>query len=548
MELNGHTTDVDTLRELFARRATLGDKPLLVVDGESLTFREADRRGNMLGNALLAANIRPGDVVACLLYNSTDHFVVWAACAKIGAIWAPLTISLGADDLRTALTACDPVAVVVDEELVATFTAAGGRPPALRVLRTTATQPGPLLPDWRTLADLEARSPSTEPDVVVTPGDPVALIFTSGTTGLPKGVLLSSTYCLAGCLRYREMFEPSAQDVHIGVGQMFHAIGSVVDIVCPLYSGMTTVLTRWFSARRFWPTVRAHSGTISVLVGPVLVALLARDSDADDRDTPLRVVGSVTGGLDRHRVLGFGRRFGVRLLEMYGQTETGAPCVVGQRPGDDPVAAQGMGHGWTEIAVAAADGSPAPPGVEGEILLRPTEPGTFMLGYHRSPDLVVERCRDLWFHTGDLGRLDEAGHLHFVGRQAHRIRRRGENVSAHEVERAILDDPDVAECAVVGVPDCDGDEEVKAFVRPRPGAAPDPAALVERLGRRLAYFKVPRFVELVDELPRSASKGEILRHELAARPHTRAWDRERRGVAVPNLAFHPTIDGNQHIR
>jgi crotonobetaine/carnitine-CoA ligase len=534
--LNGHNTDVDTVRDLLRRRAELGNKRLLIVDDEALSYRQADTLSNALGNALRQLGVAKGDVVASYLYNCTDHFVLWMACVKIGAIWAPLNISLVGDDLSLALASCAPGAVVVDGELFDIYTAAGAADAGIRVVRGDARAGAP---GWLSLAELIAYPDQDEPGVTIDSGDPVALIFTGGTTGLPKGVLLSSTYCLAGALRYHEMFAPGSTDVHIGVGQMFHAIGSVLDILCPMYWGMTTVLTRWFSATRFWPTVRRHHATVSVLLSAVIVALLARDPAGDDAANSLRIAGSVTGGMDPARVAEFASRFQVRLLELYGQTETGAPCCVGQRVDDPPFESQGAPHGWADIAVIDPRGFPCATGEEGEIVLRMTEPGTFMSGYHNAAALYEERCRDLWFHTGDTGYLDERGNLHFAGRQAHKIRRRGENVSAYEVEQVILELKGVEECVVVGVPVGDGDEAVKAVICPSALGPPDPGDVISHCVARLAYFKVPRYVQFVPSLPRSSAKGEVLRHVLKAEGAGDSWDRESFGVEVRNQAFRP---------
>jgi crotonobetaine/carnitine-CoA ligase len=534
MLLNGHRTDVDTVRDLVRARAHLGAKVLLVVDDEEVTYGEADHRANALANALRSLGVTKGDVVATHLYNGVDHFILWMACVKLGAVWAPLNISLAGADLRQAIDSCAPVAMVVDEALFDNYESAGAPASAVRILRGSRRAGSR---DWLSLADLVAHPDASEPPVEISSADPVALIFTGGTTGLPKGVLLSSTYCLAGILRYGELFGPSSADVHIGVGQMFHAIGSVVDILCPMYWGMTTVLTRWFSARRFWPAVRRHRGSISVLLGAVIVALLAREPAEDDADNTLRIAGSVTGGMDQRRVARFADRFAVRLLEIYGQTETGAPCCIGQRLEDAPFESQGAGQGWADLAVVDAMGFPCPPGTEGEIVLRMTHPGTFMSGYHNAPALYEQRCRDLWFHTGDTGHLDERGNLHFLGRQAYKIRRRGENISAHEVELVIAELDGVAECVVVGVADVDGDESVKAVIVAADSGAPAPEDVIAHCADRLAYFKVPRYVQFVPVLPRSSAKAEVLRHVLRDEGPGSSWDREAAGLKIRNHAF-----------
>ena len=186
-----------------------------------------------------------------------------------------------------------------------------------------------------------------------------------------------------------------------------------------------------------------------------------------------------------------------------------------------------VGHpnGWSTIGILDDHDGELPAGAVGRIAMRPTIPYTFMLGYHNNPAKTVETWRNLWLHTGDLGRLDEAGNLYFVGRQAHWLRRRGENISAHEVEGILAGHPDVVECIVTGVPSELGEEDVKAWIIARV-AEPDPLALARWCIERMAPFKVPRWFEFVTEFPRSAAKQEVERAKLRARGNDTAWDRE----------------------
>lgn len=475
MRLNGHQADVVTLRDLIRARGTLGDKPLAIVEGQTLTYRDADESANQVANSLLRLGVGKGDVVATFMHNSVDHILAWFACAKIGAVWAPLNIALVHRDLAYTIKDTNARAVVVDDDLRATYLDVRDEiadPRRIEIVRTDGDVPA----GWTSFAELRSGA-TEEPDVDVRWTDPAGLIYTGGSTGLPKGVLVANLWYFPGCLRYGEMFQPSAEDVHFGLGQMCHTIGSAVDIICPMYWGMTTVTTRWFSVSAFWPTVRAHRVTLTVVLGALMARLLAAPETPDDAGNSIRLAASVTGGLPGDVVAEFSRRFGIPLLEIYGQTETGPMCCIGERADDRPHPSQGKPRGWAELMVGDEHGMSCAPGATGEIMLRPTIPYTFLLGYSNKPDKYVEACRDLWFHTGDLGHLDEGGYLHFDGRMANTIRHRGENISAIEVEQVILTHPAVRGCAVVGVPN-DGEDDVLACVQVRPGAVVEPVEIV----------------------------------------------------------------------
>ena len=222
----------------------------------------------------------------------------------------------------------------------------------------------------------------------------------------------------------------------------------------------------------------------------------------------------------------FTRRFGVPLVTIYGLTEAGGAMITANRLGAAKEGTVGRSFGWAELRIGDDNDMALPSGTIGQILLRPNFPDMFMIGYHNNPAKTLEIFRNLWLHTGDLGSLDDAGYLTFVGRQAHWIRRRGENISAYEVENVLSTYPGIAEAVVLGVPSPYGEHDIKAFIVTAPGGQIDPAALVEWCAGRLAAFKVPRFIEIVEDFPRSVTKREVERAVLQKMPNDKAWDRE----------------------
>jgi crotonobetaine/carnitine-CoA ligase len=534
MRLKDYEPPVTNLGDVIRLQARLGSKTALIFGDQRLSYGEIDELSNRIANGLAAFGIGKGQVVATLMHNSLDHVLAWFACMKLGAVWAPINIALRQLDLLHTLGECRPAAIIADQELLDSYEPIRGDlgiPGLVEVIRGD----GDFLKPYTSFSKLLS-APAIDPKTDVHWSDLAGLIFTGGSTGLPKAVAVSNAWYFPGFYRYFELFQPSAEDVHIGVGQLYHTIGSAVEVLSPIFWGMTTVLQRWFNPQDTVELARTHKGSFAMMVGPVMLALLSRT--AEDPSFPrFKVVATGSAGVHEDTRKEFRRRFAEETLEIYGQTETGPACVVGQRLWDKPYPSQGKGNGWVEIMIGDRYGAPCPPNVEGEILLRTQYPGAFMSGYYNRPDKYAEACRDLWFHSGDLGTLDENGYLHFVGRIAHALRRRGENVSAIEVEQVIMLHPAVERCAVIGLFDkSSGDDEIAAVVKLADGQSLDPLEVIKFCEERIAYFKVPRYVRYVSQFPISPTKGEIERHKLVEQGVADAFDRESVGYKVRRRA------------
>jgi crotonobetaine/carnitine-CoA ligase len=282
--------------------------------------------------------------------------------------------------------------------------------------------------------------------------------------------------------------------------------------------GARAVIVERFSASRFWDQVRAAGATEVGTVGTVAPILLERPEAASDTDHRVRMMHGAGALVPERRAL-FERRFGVRLVTGFSMTETSHVATTSP---DDPGRYKGAGRPVPGFRVAILDDADRalPAGAVGEIAIRPELPFAMFLGYHRDEAATLAACRNLWFHTGDLGHLDADGYLHWVDRRKDAIRRRGEMISSADVEAAALAHPAVAEAAAVGVPGDLGEEEVLLVVRARDGAGVDERALVEHCRANLPDFAVPRYVRVVAELPRTSShkvaKAELRREGVAA--------------------------------
>lgn len=522
IEIMGKTPHATTMRDLITLRAAYGDKPYLICRDEVLTYAEADRRSNEVANQLLANGIAKGDVVATFMYNAVEQALLWFGCAKIGAVYAALNVSLAKDDLAYSLNDTGAKMLVVDEELAEIFVAA--RPqleldPAVYVHGDTTAIAGsaPLSQLMHGADDL--------PDADVQPTDAMCIVYTGGSTSMPKGVLVSHLYYIGAAIRYQEIAEATDSDVHFANSHFFHIGGQQFAITGPLYCGMTGVMEKWFSASRYWSIIRKYGVTVIDPLGTMMSVLLLADPSDEDRNHKVRVgVGIAAGQVRKDLRDEFETRYGIPMLEVYAMTEMGV-LLCSERLHDRRNGSCGRPHGWAEVMIADADDNPLPAGETGHILLRPAVPNTYMMGYINKPAETLAAWRNLWYHSGDLGRVDEDGYVYFVGREAHWIRRRGENVSAFEVEKSITSHPGIQDCAAIGVPSELGEEDIKAYVQlVEGGAAIPPEEVIAWCKERIAFFKVPRYVEFVTAFPRTMTKNEIARHELRERGIGDAWD------------------------
>lgn len=522
-----------TIDDLIRSRGRERPDALAVeVAGQALTYGELDARSDRVAANFAALGIGKGDRVASFAYNAIEQLLTWFGCMKIGAVWVPLNVALTGGDLAYSLEDAGPKILVLDSETRPKVDElAAQRNWQFRIFEIGAA-------GSQGFSTLLAEG-SPVPQVAIAPGDPAVIVYTGGTTGMPKGVELPHFAWIAAGYRYIETFDVRPGDVHYSVLALFHNGGLMIGCIGPLVAGIPTHIERWFSVSRFWPRIRETGATIIDPIGTMVTLLCQQPEGPGDRDHTVRVSLGVLSQVPADIATAFRSRFGIDVVNVYSLSETGGVLIVHNKVGSPKPEANGKGWGWCEIAILDEHDRPKPPGATGEICLRPTKPFTFMLGYFNKPERTVECWRNLWLHTGDLGHLDEDGYLYFTGRQAHWLRIGGENVSAYEVEMVISRYEGIDEVVVVGVPAALGEEDVKLFVKLKPGSSLDPAELTRWASKELAAFKVPRFVELIDEFPRSAAKREVERHKLKTLSNDKAWDahavfgrRRARGTAV----------------
>lgn len=479
-----------------------GDRTQFIFEGASRTFAETNRQVNRLANALRGLGIAKGDRVSVMLPNGFDFPTAWLALAKLGAVMVPTNTAYVERDLQFVLSDSGAKAILLDEEYLPRLEAVRASLPALEHVLAVGT------PGLNTL--IESASESFTIDGVGQ-DDLLNIQYTSGTTGFPKGCMLTHRYwLLMGQLTY-EYLRIMPDDVDL-TAQPFYYMDPQWNTSACMIAGVPLVIMPRFSVSRFWPTVHEHGVTFFYVLGTMPFFLMKRESDELERSHRLRIVACSGIAPDFHAE--FERRFNVPWREAFGMTETGVDLLV---PLDDAASvgsgAMGAPVRTKRARVIDAEGSDLPDGEIGQLIVS-GEP--MMLGYWNLPDKTAETIRDGWLHTGDLVYRDARGYFHWVGRLKDMVRRGGENISASEVESVIMEHERIRAAAVVPVPDPLRGEEVKVYVVLKDGETPEtlpPVAIVEFAARKLARFKLPRYVEYVDRFPLTPSE-RVAKHEL----------------------------------
>ena len=531
-----------TLVHLIRRQAgAQGHRPFVrFEDGQAFTFRALDAWTDELAGSLAALGVRPGDRVLGLLGNRAESIGLLFATAKLGAVWVPVNTGLRGAFLQHQLHNAEPRVVVLEDRLAVNLrevVAGPVAPEALVIVGDATTSPPPGLAAARRLMFPELRALRAPADlelVTPAPGDVAMIMYTSGTTGPSKGVLIPHGHSYLAGLGLAEATFLTAADRYFVCMPLFHANALLMQFVGCLIAGAEVVVAERFRATSWLAEVRAAEATITNGLGVIPEFIFRQPPTARDRDHRLRLMMAVP--IAPEWGAAFEQRFGVPFMQGFGMTECN--IVAYTRPGDAlvPGCAGYPLAEWFDVAIADPDTDALlPAGHTGEIVVRPKVPGCVMAGYFRMPEKTVEAWRNLWFHTGDAGRFDDAGRLHFVDRIKDCIRRRGENISSFEIEQVLNAHPAVAESAVVGVKvaGAGGEDEVKAYVVPTAGATVDPVELLDWCAPRMPHFAVPRFVEVVAGELAKTSTGKLQKTALREAGITAAtWDRESIGYVV----------------
>lgn len=495
----------------------------MFTDGETWTYAEALREAITTANALRALGVKQGERVLCWLPNSADCLRAWFGLNVLGAVFVPLNLAYKGNLLRHAVKLADARLGLIHADLherlgdvelarLEEIVVLGGEARDVRGLKVHK--------------DGRFRSSDTTPPVLerpIAPWDMQSIIFTSGTTGPSKGVM--SSYMHLYSMAKAAPFLRSDDRYMINL-PMFHS-GGVMPVTAMLIHGGSIVMVDAFDTNTFWDTVRRTGITTAILLGVMGGFLLKRPPSDDDKDHPLRTCTYVPLNDTAPQ---FHMRFGTEVHTHFNMTEISMPIV--SDPNPSALGSAGKARAGVDVRIVDENDCEVPIGSIGELVVRTDSPWALNHGYAGNPEATVAAWRNGWFHTGDGFRCDADGNFYFVDRLKDAIRRRGENISSFEVESEVLSHPSVREAAAIAVKSEVAEDEVMAVVALKEGAEFDPSELIEFLRPRMAHFMIPRYVRVVDGLPRTPT-AKIEKVKLREQGLTAdTWDREKAGISV----------------
>jgi len=526
-----------TVLELLGRRLeSAPDAPYLDVCGDTATAAEVASVAGRLANAYREFGVGPGDRVATLIENSVEAMYAWWGAVSAGAVAVPINTAYKGEYLRHQLADSGARLLVVEADLAERVERIADQVESLEHVVVLGDEPrsvpGVANHTW---ADLLAAD-ETAPTISVRPSDLATFIYTGGTTGPSKGCMLSHNYHEALARQIGLCWGRTADDVVWTPLPLFHFNAIVTAVLGPLVYGGRAAIYRRFSVSNFWSEMNRTGATITSTLG-TMAYLLAHDVDrpempgsgAPEANTSLRLLGAAPLPVeidDRIR-----SRFGIETFSgAYGVTE--ASLISWQPPGvrNKPNAAGVVNDEYFDVRIFDDDDRELPRDSDGEIVIRPKRPQVMFEGYWGRPEATVETSRNWWYHTGDIGRIDEDGFLFFVDRKADYLRRRGENISSFEVERIFMGHGALADVAVHAVLSEMSEDDLKVTATLEEGATLTEEELFRWAVDELPYFALPRYIEFRAELPRSPV-GRVLKRELRDDGVTAAtWDLEASAV------------------
>ncbi len=523
-------------RLLAEKAAELGDKPFLLFEDRRYSYRQVDQLSNQVANGLRALGVGFGSHVALLIDNRPELLLSYFALARLGAVAVPLNTAAKGEMLAYFLRQSDSTHLIAEHGYLRRVAEVLPGVPAIRQI--VALDEGAAGPKRAPALDCPIepfesllRAPSTEIDVAVKASDLCLLMYSSGTTGRSKASMASHCCALSHGYSIAEAFGYDASDVIYVTLPLFHGNAWYCSTLPALVAGGTVALARRFSVSQFWEEVKRFGVTQFNLLGAMSNFLLSRPHDPLERSHSVRQAMVIPRPADERA---FEERFKVKVTSLYGLTDAGIVSTTELGDASDREGSAGRPCPDVEVRVVDDADFDVPRGTPGEIVLRGRGPWIFPTGYYRMPEATVAAWRNLWFHTGDRGFFDAEGRLHFADRKKDAIRRRGENISCFEVEQILSKMPGVLLTAAYPVTAEYAEDEVMVSVVPQEGARLTPEQVVHFCQENMAYFMVPRFVDLVGELPMTMN-GKVEKYKLRERAQAgldRIWDREKAGIRV----------------
>jgi crotonobetaine/carnitine-CoA ligase len=502
-------------------------------DSVQLTAREMDRESNHLAHTLRELGVQHGDRVATLLDNRAEQVVTFFAALKLGAVQVPINTAYKGEFLRHQLADSGAKVFVVQGDFAsrAVEVVSDDATPALTHCITV--DPPDAVIDARPAISwqdaLAGVSDAPVPDVTVRPGDLACFIYTAGTTGPSKGCMLPHNYIVSLADQIARAWQRRADDVVLTPLPLFHFNAISVCVVGTLVVGGHAAIERRFSVSNFWPEVKRTGATMVSMLGSPAILIANAEDHPDQQGHRLRLCAAAPMPPDTDRL--WQQRFGCKTFSGgYGLTEASLISMLDAGEPNKPGASGKPNRHEFEVHLVDDDDVEVATGEVGEIVCRPTGPNLMFAGYWNRPDATVEANRNLWFHTGDLGRIDDDGYIYFVDRKKDALRRRGENISSFEMEKVLYGHAVIKDVAVHAVPSPLGEDDVKVTAVLQEDSRIGEEELCRWIAERVPFFAIPRYIEFRADLPRNPV-GRVLKYQLrdeGVTEHT--WDREAAGV------------------
>jgi long-chain acyl-CoA synthetase len=515
--LKGKRIRFDSIAEMImARAGEIPDKPHVLFYDQTITYAQTNERSNRVANFLKAKGVRKGDVVSILVLNSPEVYYIMFGIQKLGAIAGAINFMLQGPEIAYLLDDSKPRIAFVGSEFMAVFAAglkqASHKPQVVEVV--TGVDHGIKL-NQLPFSDILKDYPADEALVKQKPTDPFLLLYSSGTTGRPKGILLKNEGQLSICRALASIDLVRDGDVMLLLLPMFHSNPICVWTYPLIYCGQTICIRKAFSPNDFWQPILDYGVTIIMGV-PAMYAfvLLMVDPNTIDR-AKLKLKYAFCGAapMPVDLIQTFKEKFDVEIIEGYGLTESTGVSTVNPPVGKRKPGSIGVAMPEQDVRILDDDNNEMPPGEKGEICIKGD---AVMIGYLNQEDATKDAIKKGWLHTGDMAYMDEEGFIFIVDRKKDMINRGGENIYPREVEMAIEGHPKVREVSVIGVPDPALGETVKAFIIPTEPGVLTFEELKAYLKDKIARYKIPQVVEFVTDLPRTPT-GKVLKKKLRER-------------------------------
>lgn len=498
---------------LEEQAAKLKDKTFLYVvyQDRFVSYADMDLNANRIANYLLKLGVKPGDGIATLMNNSSEFLDIFFGIQKIGMYVNTVNTSLRGDQLSYTIDNSDTKYLVVDYDLIDIYKSIADKTTKLeRVIVNTLEAPeGFKVPNGMfDLKDAYHRNISTtKPEMRFDENSILMLMYTSGTTGLPKGVVMRYNKNIIDRLKMIASIILTPNSIYYTALQLFHGNALYITVTSSLIEGCTVALSKRFSAGRFWEEIVKSKATIFNTIGAIIPILMKQPESPYEKSH--QVVRILSAGCPAALWVPFEKRFNVKIWEAYAAIDgTGFIANFGDGPKGS------IGKPMNSIIRLVDDkGIDVPAGVTGELLFKVDPNKKSSVEYYKNPNASGEKTKGEWEYTGDLMYQDEQGYIYFVGRSTDSMRRRGENVSAYDVEQAILKHPSVLEAAVYAIPSEMTEDDIMASVKLVEGNKLSGKELWDFLQNKLAKFAIPRYIRMVDDFPRTETfrikKGEL---------------------------------------